>query len=131
MQHASGDVGLCPVKCMVEWFASTEGSAIPSRAPLFSVPTGPAGLEWSVVTRELIMKGVAVEFNLKPQWVATHSIRISGATALLLAGVPPATVQIMGRWASNAFIGYTRYQAELMEGISKRMVETHYVVRPQ
>ena len=86
------------------------------------------------VTREMItllMKGVAVEFNLKPKWVATHSIRISGATALLMAGVPPATVQIVGRWVSNAFIGYTRYQAELMEGISKRMVETHYVVRPK
>ena len=133
MQHASGDEGLCPVKCMVEWFASTEGSAIPAQAPLFSVPIGPTGSEWSVVTRDmvtLLMKGVAVEFQLKPQWVATHSIRISGATALLLAGVPPATVQIMGRWASNAFIAYTRYQAELMEGISKRMVETHYVVRP-
>ena len=87
----------------------------------------------SVVT--VLMKGAAVDCKVPPRKVGTHSIRISGATALLLAGVPPATVQIMGRWASNAFIGYTRYQAELMVGISKRMVDTvrylvdtHYVV---
>jgi hypothetical protein len=27
-------------------------------------------------------------------------------------------VKIMGRWLSDAFIGYTRYQAELMAGIA-------------
>jgi len=60
-----------------------------------------------MLTREaatLLMKGAAVDFDLQPKWVATRSIRISGATALLMAGVPPETVQIMGRWVSNAFI---------------------------
>ncbi len=134
MQYRSGDATLCPVKCMVEWFALTGGSHIPASAPLFSLPKGQGGVEWSVLTREavtLLMKGAAVDFDQQPKWVATHSIRISGATALLMAGVPPETVQIMGRWVSNAFIGYTRYQAELMAGISERMVRTHYVVRPK
>ena len=134
VQYLSEDATLCPIKCMVEWFALTEGSHIPASAPLFSVPKGKEGVEWTVLTREavtLLMKGAAADFDLQPKWVATHSIRISGATALLMAGVPPETVQIMGRWVSNAFIGYTRYQAELMAGISKRMVGTHYVVRPR
>jgi len=133
MQQASGDSILCPVRCMVEWFALTEGSAIPSNAPLFSIPQGRDGLEWRVLTREtvtLLMKGAAVDCGLKPKHVATHSIRISGATALLIAGVPAEVVKIMGRWISNAFIGYTRYQAELMAGIAQRMVNTSYVVRP-
>jgi hypothetical protein len=93
MQYLSGDATLCPINCMVEWFALTEGSHSPASAPLFSVPKGQEGVEWSVLTRE--------------------------------------AVQIMGRWVSNAFIRYTRYQAELMAGISERMVRTHYVVRPQ
>ena len=78
------------------------------------------------------MKGAAVDCGLhvKPKHVATHSIRISGATALLIAGVPAEVVKIMGGWISNAFIGYTRYQAELMAGIAQRMVNTPYVVRP-
>jgi len=133
MQQASGDLILCPVRCMVEWFGLTEGSLIPSTAPLFSIPLGRDGSEWKVLTREtvtLLMKGAAVDCGLKPKHVATHSIRISGATALLIAGVPAEVVKIMGRWISNAFIGYTRYQAELMAGIAQRMVNTSYVVRP-
>ena len=132
MQQSTGDDTLCPVRCMVEWFALTEGSHIPHSAPLFSVPKGRDGREWNVLTRDtitLLMKGVATDFDMKPEHVATHSIRISGATALLLAGVPPAVVQIVGRWASDAFMGYTRYQAELMAGVAKRMINTGYVVR--
>ena len=59
---------------------------------------------------------------------ATKSI--SGATALLLAGVPPETVQIIGRWTSNTFIGYQRYKAELMGGIANKMINTHYITAP-
>ena len=134
MQEAAGDPILCPVKCMVEWFALTEGSAIPSSAPLFSVPKGREGLEWDVLTRDvgtLLMKGAAVDCGMDTGLVGTHSIRISGATALLLAAVAPEVVQIIGRWASNAFSGYTRYQAELMKRVATRMVTTHYVVRPK
>ena len=132
MQEASGDPIMCPVKCMVEWFTLTEGSAIPSSAPLFSVPKGREG--WDVLTRDvvtLLMKGAAADCGMDVGLVGTHSIRISGATALLLAGVAPEVVQIIGRWASNAFIGYTRYQAELMKGVATRMVATHYVVQPK
>ena len=134
MQEASGDAIMCPVKCMVEWFTLTEGSAIPSSAPLFSVPKGREGLEWDVLTRDvvtLLIKGAAADCGMDVGLVGTHSIRISGATALLLAGVAPEVVQIIGRWASNAFIGYTRYQAELMKGVAMRMVATHYVVQPK
>ena len=134
MQEATGDPIMCPVKCMVEWFSLTEGSAIPSSAPLFSVPKGREGLEWDVLTRDvvtLLIKGAAADCEMDVGLVGTHSIRISGATALLLAGVAPEVVQIIGRWASNAFIGYTRYQAELMKGVATRMVATHYVVQPK
>ncbi len=67
MQYLSGDATLCPINCMVEWFALTEGSHIPASAPLFSVPKGQEGVEWSVLTREavtLLMKGAAVDFDL-------------------------------------------------------------------
>ena len=132
MQQMSGDSVLCPVKCLVEWFGLVEGSAIPSSAPLFSIPMGRMGDEWTVLTREavtLLVKGAANECGVNQRHVGTHSIRISGATALLLAGVPPEVVQIIGRWISNAFIGYTRYRSELMNGVATRMVGTHYMVR--
>ena len=134
IQHSSGDDVLCPVKVMQEWFSLTHGSAIPAGAPLFSIPKGRAGSEWFVLTRDnvtLLMKGMAAEYNLGPEKIGTHSIRISGATALLLAGIPPATVQIIGRWVSNSFIGYQRYKEELMKGIADRMVRTHYATDVQ
>ena len=134
MQHSSGDDVFCPVKVMQEWFRLTHGSAIPASAPLFSIPKGRTGSEWFVLTRDnvtLLMKGMAAEYNLRPEKIGTHSIRISGATALLLAGIPPATVQIIGRWVSNSFIGYQRYKAELMKGIADRMVRTHYATNVQ
>lgn len=133
MQHRSGDDVLCPVKCIQEWFGLTYGSAIPANAPLFSIPKGKFGAEWTVLTRDdvtTLMKGAAVECNIPAKHVATHSIRISGATALLLAGVPPETVQIIGRWTSNTFIGYQRYKAELMGGIANKMINTHYITAP-
>jgi len=133
MQHRSGDGILCPVKCIQEWFGLPYGSAIPANAPLFSIPKGKFGAEWTVLTRDdvtTLMKGAAVECNIPAKHVATHSIRISGATALLLAGVPPETVQIIGRWTSNTFIGYQRYKAELMGGIANKMINTHYNTAP-
>ena len=133
MQHRSGDDILCPVKCIQEWFGLTYGSAIPVNAPLFSIPKGKFGAEWTVLTRDdvtTLMKGAAVECNIPSKHVAAHSIRISGATALLLAGVPPETVQIIGRWTSNTFIGYQRYKAELMGGIANKMINTHYITAP-
>jgi hypothetical protein len=129
MQHTTGEEGFCPVRCIQDWLELTHGSAIPPTAPLFSVPMGRYGTEWEVITRDdvtAIMKGAAVECGVDTKVVGTHSIRISGATALLLAGIPPETVQIIGRWISNTFIGYQRYKAELMGGISKKMANTNY-----
>ena len=38
----------------------------------------------------------------------THSFRIGGASAAAAAGVPDSTIQVMGRWASNAYRVYLR-----------------------
>ena len=57
---------------------------------------------------------------------ATLSIRISGTTSLLLAGVVVETVQIAGRMANRAFMGYTRYKSEIMGGIASSMIRTKF-----
>ncbi|KAF5378168.1 hypothetical protein D9615_007586 [Tricholomella constricta] len=40
--------------------------------------------------------------------ISGHCFRISGTTHLLLAGVPPDIVKVMGRWSSDAFLRYWR-----------------------
>ncbi|KAG2053677.1 hypothetical protein BDR06DRAFT_840679, partial [Suillus hirtellus] len=37
-----------------------------------------------------------------------HSFRIGGTTELLLRGVPPHIVKVLGRWSSDAFLRYWR-----------------------
>ena len=39
---------------------------------------------------------------------STHSLRIGVATEAAAAGVPDATIQLLGRWRSAAYLGYVR-----------------------
>jgi hypothetical protein len=51
--------------------------------------------------------------------ITGHSFRIGGTTELLVAGVPPDIVKVMGRWSSDAFLTYWR----LLELIAPRYAE--------
>jgi hypothetical protein len=43
-----------------------------------------------------------------------HTVRIGGATQLLLHGVKPLVVKVMGRWSSDAFQTYWRNIAVIL-----------------
>ena len=47
-----------------------------------------------------------------------HAFRIGGATAMLLAGLPPDTVKVLGEWRSDAYLLYWR----MVEAIMARQV---------
>ena len=86
--HFKSGEAICPVVALVTWFRLTEGSSIPASAPLFSVPEGKTD-EWRVITRADVsemIKGAAVDKGVPRSHIGTHSIRISGATHLLLCG---------------------------------------------
>ena len=44
--------------------------------------------------------------------INTHSFRIGGASAAASAGISDSSIQILGRWSSNAFHQYLRYTDE-------------------
>ena len=54
--------------------------------------------------------------------INTHSFRIGGASALAAAGVPDATIQVLGRWASNCFTRYLQLPPTFTRLLSSRMV---------
>nr|GAT53394.1 predicted protein [Mycena chlorophos] len=54
---------------------------------------------------------------LFPQDVAGQSLRAGGATSLAEAGVPPATIQAIGQWASDAFQIYIRKNPVLLQAM--------------
>ena len=48
-----------------------------------------------------------------------HSFRIGAATAAGKCGLPPATIQTLGRWESSAYLLYIRMSREELVGVSK------------
>jgi hypothetical protein len=125
-QFASGAF-LCPVKALVTWFFIIDNMVRPLE-PLFSIPatrdrfTG--AVKSVVLTRIQVtraLKAFAASDGLSAADVSTHSCRSGGATALLRAGVDPAVIQVVGRWASDIFKIYTRYTRGIMEGVASVM----------
>ncbi|KAL7278643.1 hypothetical protein ACG7TL_007644 [Trametes sanguinea] len=55
--------------------------------------------------------------SIFPKNIAGHSMRAGGATSLAAAGVPPATIQAMGRWSSDAWVGYIRKHPALLSAM--------------
>jgi hypothetical protein len=115
---------LCPVKALVKWLFLTEGMVRPLEA-LFSVPisvgTHSGAFTSKVITRVQVAKTIkafAASDGLSASEVSTHSCRSGGATALLRAGVEPAVIQVVGRWASDIFKIYTRYTSNIMLGVA-------------
>ena len=48
--------------------------------------------------------------GLPPSEYGAHSLRIGGATSLLRRGVSHAVIQVMGRWDSDAYEAYCRWE---------------------
>ncbi|KAL7279056.1 hypothetical protein ACG7TL_006891 [Trametes sanguinea] len=55
--------------------------------------------------------------DLFPRDVAGHSMRAGGATSLASAGVPPATIQALGRWSTDTWICYIRKHPALLSAM--------------
>ena len=53
-----------------------------------------------------LARNVDPTLPILPQEVDARSLRASGATAMLCAGVDPHKIQLYGRWKSNAMIQY-------------------------
>ncbi len=62
--------------------------------------------------------------GFKKEDIGTHSVRAGGAMAMYLARIQVYTIQLIGRWKSDAFLFYIRKQVtQFSEDISNRMIE--------
>jgi len=78
----------------------------PARAALFSFRAH-AGFT-TLSSRRLLVRCNTIWSRLGLPSVSGHCFRIGGTTELLLRGVPPDIVRMMGRWSSDAFFIYWR-----------------------
>ena len=73
-------------------------------------------------------------YGLHPDHIGLHSIRSSAAMAMYLNDIPVATIMLLGRWSSNAFLRYIRTQVEqYSKKVSAAMIQNpmfHHVADP-
>ena len=68
------------------------------------------------------------KLGFAPNDIGTKSIRSSTAMAWYLAGVPHPSIQLMGRWKSEAWLCYIRKQVlEFSKGMSKALLQNEFL----
>ena len=93
---------VCPVKALSNYLTIRQNGP----PQLFCLEDG------SVLTRSLIskvLKACVKEIGLNPDEFDTHSFRAGLTTDLVEAGYPDATIRESGRWASDAYLKYVRF----------------------
>ncbi|KAF5372038.1 hypothetical protein D9615_008037 [Tricholomella constricta] len=58
--------------------------------------------------RKFLLRVNSILSALRYPHISGHCFRIGGTTHLLLSGVPPDIVRMMGRWSSDSFLRYWR-----------------------
>ena len=95
---------LTPVTALWELF---EGDPAPAGEPLFRKSVQ---CPFTVEDVRRMVKVLMASQGLDPLEFGAHSLRIGGATALFKAGVSHVIIQVMGRWDSDAYEAYCRWE---------------------
>ena len=97
------------------WKGSFPDTGI-TQGPLFSLSNG------SLLSRRRLsgyLQAALPSLNLN-----THSFRIGGASAAAAMGIPDSTIQILGRWASNAYRTYLRLPNSTIQHACVQMAQS-------
>ena len=130
IQHKSS-FNLCPVKSwalLKQRILSYNNTSIKSKVNTFSLNNRLVEITSEEVRRHLrkhILFIDPLQNHYKINKIGTHSIRTSFANILHSVGIDKVTVMMIGRWASDAYMRYIRYNlADFSKHISTRMVKS-------
>ena len=100
---------LCPVRALKKFILNH-----PFRTgPLFAYADG------TFLTRNRLSR--VIKLAIPNTNLDTHSFRIGGASAAAAAGIPDSTIQVMGRWSSNAYRTYLRMPDQMFKSAARLM----------
>jgi hypothetical protein len=95
-----------PLVALADFLAGRD-KAFPNRPELFLTANGtPPNRRW-------FLKRLA-QLDMRGRWIRGHSMRSGGATWLAAKGTSEATIQRLGRWASDAWTVYIRKHPALI-----------------
>ena len=130
LSHSTnGQAEACPVRATLRRVAHIKAHHAPPTTPLhvYYDDDGTRRAVSSTMITCLLIPGHA---GVHPDQIAARSLRASGAMALLLAGVDPDKIHIVGRWRSDAMFRYLHAHAEpLVRGNARLMFSGgHYTL---
>ena len=111
---ARNDTELCPVAAVLAYIAVRP----PIPGPLL-VTTKRTALTRRVFVQRL--QEILAAAGMNPAPYKGHSFRIGAATTAAAAGIPDSTIQMLGRWSSNAFQAYIRTPPTELAAIAARL----------
>jgi hypothetical protein len=130
--HKSNDSSICPVMVwasIVKRIRSYKNSTDESPVNCYLSRQGHIEHVTSTQIRTKIRAAAASigedSLGFKIEEIGCHSFRSGSAMAMYLAGVPVTTIQLIGRWKSDAFMRYIREQVDCFTlNVSSRMLTT-------
>lgn len=116
----TGDI-LCPVAAVLAYLAVRPVQ----QGPLFLLANGTPLSREHLVTRIRI---ALASTGLDVSGYTGHSFRIGAATAAAIAGLSDSTIQLLGRWKSDAFTRYLRTSVSTIAGFLHNLYINCYFV---
>ena len=115
----SGHPTCCPVKTIVRRIKYLRSENFPADTPLCTCKDNGGSRTYIQAKSISVALKMAIQhldpdgsrLGIKPEEVDSRSLRAGGATALLVAGVGFDTIQLLGRWKSDAMIRYLHISA--------------------
>jgi hypothetical protein len=128
--HRSKDSSICPVivwGSLVRRIRSYKQASDLSPVNCYMSPNGSIVHITSTQIRTKIRAAAASlgekVLGFKIEEIGCHSLRSGSAMAMYLAGIPVTTIQLIGRWKSDAFMRYIREQVDCFtENVSQKMI---------
>ena len=107
---------LCPVVAMLRYL---EVRGV-DNGPLFQLQDGTPLTRSRLVDK---VKATLQKAGVDPTHYSGHSFRIGAATTAAARGVNDATIQLLGRWASDSYTRYIRTPRQELAGLSRWLAD--------
>ena len=131
----NGQAEACPVRATLRRVAHLKRHQAPASTPLhvyFDKNGACRAVSSAMITSLLRAAALTIpgHAGVNPDNIAARSLRASGAMALLLAGVDPDKIRIVGRWRSDAMFRYLHAHAEPLVRDNARLMFSggHYIL---
>jgi len=128
--HKSNDPDLCPVKIWASIIKRIRSYKSASDSSPVNCCISNQGTITQITSNQIRNKVRAAAASIgedalgfKLEEIGCHSLRSGSAMAMYLAGIPITTIQLIGRWKSDAFMRYIREQVDCFtENVSAKMI---------